>query len=665
MVTVREDVESEASSVACSLRAMRDLTQAGRFAQALAAAQALLERAPFQRNALYESAVNLRRLGRIEEAKQTLDALETRHPRYSLIFEERGLGLLALGDAAGALRCFERAVALNPALAASWEKLEQLWRAAGETDRAAVAAQHLAKLKQLPATIVEAGARFSDGDDAAAEAMLDKWVANEGRHVEALRLLARIAQRRGALARAESLFNETVERAPGYAAARLDLVRVLIERQKYPAALQAVDEALRRTPSDAETRFLRATSLAGLARHDEAVAIFRALIDAAPGNNPYWIVLGHSLKALGRAEEAISAYREATRGAAHVGDAYWSLANLKTYRFEAAEVERMRALEALAGAPDRAELCFALAKAMEDQAALAESWAFYTRGNALARARRRYRPEAIEDDARRLIDLCGAEFFAARAGVGDAARDPIFIVGLPRSGSTLLEQILASHRDVDGTQELHDVPRIVAELREQSRAGYPELLSELDPSLFARLGRRYLDEVGPYRRGRPRFLDKMPNNFWRVGLLHLMLPNARILDIRREPMSACVANFKQFYVRGQEFSYGLEEVAGYYRAYLDLTRHWRAALPGRVLTVLYEDLVEDLEASLRRILAYCELDFDPACLEFHLGRRVVNTPSSEQVRQPLFRDGIDQWTNYEPWLGPLKDALGDALARYR
>ena len=325
--------------------------------------------------------------------------------------------------------------------------------------------------------------------------------ASQGRHVEALRLLGRIAQQRGAADRAENLFREVVDRAPGYTAAWLDYVRVLIERQTYPVALEQVDQRLRIAPSDPEARFLRATILAGLGRHDEAVPIFRELISETPQCNHLRIVLGHSLKALGRADEAVHAYRDATSGQPNVGDAYWSLANLKTFRFSDDEVERLRVLEALPGPglPDHAHLCFALGKALEDRGDYGGSWAFYERGNSLVRAKSGYRPEAIEDNTRRLLEVCSEEFFAARTDAGTAARDPIFIVGLPRSGSTLLEQILASHPDVDGTQELHDIPRIVSEFQGQGSncgsARYPDLLPGLDPLLFERLGRRYLDET--------------------------------------------------------------------------------------------------------------------------------------------------------------------------
>jgi len=662
---------ADAGAFVSELRRIQELTWAHRHAEALAAVRVLLRYAPSHRDALYLSALNQRLLDQSKSALETLDDLERAHPEYGLLFQERGHCHFALGDPTRAIESFERAVTLNPALAPSWAMLERLLSAAGQPQRAGVASQHLSKLKELPPAIVEAGSRFCDGEHAAAESLLTSYIAREGRHVEGLRLLGRIAQRRGAAERAEDLFREVVDSAPGYADARLDFVRVLIERQKYATALEQVDQRLRTAPSDPEAQFLRATILAGLGRHDGAVPIFRELLSETPQRNHLRIVLGHSLKALGRTDEAVRAYRDAAGGQADIGDAFWSLANLKTYHFSDHEVERMRALEALPspGLPDRAHLCFALGKALEDRADYGGSWVFYECGNSLVRANCGYRPEAIEDNAHRLIEICSEEFFVARTGAGATARDPIFIVGLPRSGSTLLEQILASHSEIDGTQELQDIPRIVSELQGQgpNRGGarYPDLLPGLDPLLFERLGRRYLDETRVYRRGRSRFVDKMPNNFWHIGLIHLMLPNASIIDIRREPMACCVSNLKQLYARGQEFCYGIEDIARYYRTYLELMCHWNRVLPGRVLRVSYEDLVEDLGASVRQILAHCGLEFDPACLAFHHNRRAINTPSSEQVRQPLFREGLSQWRHYDPWLDPLRETLGEAIVRYR
>jgi hypothetical protein len=318
---------------------------------------------------------------------------------------------------------------------------------------------------------------------------------------------------------------------------------------------------------------------------------------------------------------------------------------------------------------DRYHLCFALGKAYEDRNQYSDSWQFYERGNALRRAESRYSPEISETNTRTQIETCTPGFFAARTGWGATDPDPIFIVGLPRSGSTLVEQILASHSLAEGTQELPEIPRIVREMEgprsDPDHPRYPGLLASLSPQAFRKLGERYITGTRPYRGSKPFFLDKMPNNFRHVGLIHLILPKAKIIDVRREPMACCFSNLKQLFASGQEFTYSNHDVARYYRTYLELMRHWDAVLPGRVLHIFYEDLIEDLCGNVRRILEFCGFEFEPACVDFHRTIRSVRTASSEQVRQPIFREGLSRWRSYEPWLGSLRDALGDAPTRYR
>ncbi|MDB6102838.1 MAG: sulfotransferase, partial [Gammaproteobacteria bacterium] len=310
-----------------------------------------------------------------------------------------------------------------------------------------------------------------------------------------------------------------------------------------------------------------------------------------------------------------------------------------------------------------------LGKALEDRQQYEKSFQYYARGNSLKRAESHYRPEVLELNTRLQIEVCTPALFARNEDCGVRASDPIFVVGLPRSGSTLIEQILASHSGVEGTQELADVPRIVVDLKgrdsDLDNPRYPAVLAGMTAEDFRRLGEKYLTDTRIYRTGKARFIDKMPNNFRHIGLIHLMLPNAKIIDARREPMACCFGNLKQLFAQGQEFCYSVEDIARYYRTYLELMRHWDTALPGRVLRVQHEDVVDDLEGTVRRLLDYCELQFEPACIEFHKTERSVRTASSEQVRQPIYREGLDQWRHYEPWLQPLRESLGDALTRYR
>jgi tetratricopeptide (TPR) repeat protein len=659
------------STVEPELRRLRALQRDGRHDEALIGLDALVADWPQNRDLLLAKAISERHLLRIDDAQATLDELETLHPRFSRLYEERGLCRVVQKDAPGAIDALLHAVNINPALPMSWRMLEGLYRMTGDPRNAATAAAHMATLKALPRVVVTATSLFSDGDLAPAEQTVRGFLIRHGDHPEAMRLLARIGMARDVLDDAETLLAAALEIAPDYQAARYDYADVLARRHKYVAAREETRRLLELQPDNADYRALAATAAVGLGDNQAAIAIYRDLLAAQPGLPDVNLWLGHALKTVGQVPEAIEAYRAAAAARPSFGDAWWSLANLKTYRFTDAEIARMRAEEAASATPpiDRHHLCFALGKALEDRDETAESWRYYERGNAFKRAESRYRPEILETNTRKQREVCTRAFFEARSGWGDPSPDVIFVVGLPRSGSTLIEQILASHSQVEGTQELAEVQRIVLELQGRESdlddPRYPAAMADLTRADFERLGARYLAETAVYRSGAPFFIDKMPNNFRHVGLIHLMLPNAKIIDVRRDPMSCCFSNLKQLFAQGQEFAYSVEDIARYYRTYLELMAHWDAALPGRVLRVQHEDVVEDLEGSVRRILAYCGLPFEPACVAFHETQRSVRTPSSEQVRQPIFRDGLDAWRRYEPWLGPLREALGDALERYR
>ena len=661
---------SASPPVELEVRRVRELSKDGQHRKALELALALAVAGSRSRDVLYLIAANQRCLNRISEALATLQKLEQEHPQFSLLYQERGHCYTALRDAPRAMDAFQRAVSLNPALPASWSMLERLSHITGDVKNAALAAEQLSILKQLPSQIVQAGSLFSDGELPAAENILRAYLLEAGSHVEALRLLGRIQHQRGALDEAEPLLGAAFKAAPDYRDARVDYVRILIDRQKYPQAYELSNSLLQLEPTNRDYVSLHAAACVGLGRHDQAIALYRQLLASSPSPELY-LVLGHSVKSLGHQKEAIECYKRALHIRSSFGDAHWSLANFKTYRFSGDEIASMRAEEAAprTATVDRYHLCFALGKAYEDRGEYAESWQFYERGNRLKRGECRYSPDTAETNARKQIELCTAEFFAACAGVGAPDPDSIFVVGLPRSGSTLVEQILASHSQVEGTQELYDIQRIALDIRAPqpgvSDIRYPEAIMELKPEEFRRLGEQYLADTRAYRTDKRFFIDKMPNNFRHIGLIHLMLPNAKIIDVRREPMACCFSNLKQLFATGQEFTYSIEDMARYYRTYLDLMRHWYAVLPGCVLRVHYEDLVDDTERNVRRILEHCGLEFEPVCVEFYKTHRSVRTPSSEQVRRPIFRDSISQWRNYERWVGLLKDALGGALVGYR
>ena len=656
------------SRVEAEVLRIRELLEHGQFAAALAAAQPLLSEVPGNLEVLYMTAVSQRLLGRIHDALATLAVLEQHHPDYARLHQERGHCYVGLRAAELAAAAFERAVALNSSLFASWNALQLLYRMLGRQADADNAAAQAANLAALPKEIVTAFSLYADGQIQDAERVVRQYLLKHGDHVEGMRLLAQIGVKMDVLDDAEFLLENLLKLAPHHHVARYEYAVVLLKRHKHVRAREEIDALLKVDPDNSLYRTTYAAIWTGLGDPRKALPLYEEMLRQSPHEAELHLSIAHALKTLGRTREAIDAYLAAAAARPSFGEAYWSLANLKTYRFADAEIDHMRSEEADAKiAPaDRYHFCFALGKALEDRGEYAESFSYYERGNALKKTECLYRPEPLERTANLQKSLCTREFFAARAGFGCESAAPIFIIGLPRSGSTLIEQILASHSQVEGTMELADIPRLVQDLQGRETQGsiprYPGILETLDADAFKRMGEQYLGGTLVYRRAgadaRPFFIDKMPNNFRHVGLIHLILPNARIIDARREPLACCFSNLKQLFASGQQFTYSIEDITRYYRMYVELMAHWDAALPGKILRVEHADVVQDLESNVRRILEFCELEFEPGCLDFHQTKRSVHTASSEQVRQPIFKDGLEQWRHFEPWLGPLKAALG-------
>ncbi|WP_443751414.1 tetratricopeptide repeat-containing sulfotransferase family protein [Asticcacaulis solisilvae] len=629
------------------------------------------------RDALLQQARDLRAAGCVPEALATLAKMQVRFPRFSRLHQERGHCHIMLGNAPAALDALHEAVRLNPTLPASWDMLEQLYRMLGDAGRAGAAERHLAMLKQLPPEVVVANSLQADGDLAPAETILRDYLRKDAGNVGALRLLARIRSDSGAPAEAETLLSAVLTQAPDYHAARLDYAMALLQQQKHLLAREQAETLLKHDPDNRDYLKQYAAACVGLGDHEPVIDIYARLLAGQPDTGPDVADLrlwrANALKITGRQDEAIADYRASLAARPDYGVAWFSLANLKTYRFSGDDVTRMQAAAEAAGLQDMdgVYLSYALGKALEDQGDYEASWRHYEHGNAARARSSRFNPDAAEACAERLKSVFSAGFFAGREGWGADTAAPVFVLGLPRSGSTLIEQILASHSAVEGTQELTEIGRYAVELGGRDPdCGlplHPEAILRLTKAEARALGERFLRETETYRRlGRPFFIDKMPNNFWHIGLIQLILPRAAIIDVRREPMACCFSNLKQLFgTTNQEFTYGVDVIARYYRTYLGVMRHWNGVLPGRVLTMAYEDVVEDIEGSVRRMLAHCGLPFEPACLAFHRTRRSIRTPSSEQVRQPIGREGLTQWRHYAPWLEPLRDALGDAVTGYR
>jgi tetratricopeptide (TPR) repeat protein len=640
---------------------------------ALAAEQAaeILKVVPDQPMATLLLAVAQRSCGNADTALVGLQKLCRSQPRWAAAHYELGKTLGSVGQGEAAIEALRRAVALKPDLSECWRALADHLAAIGDAEGADAAyARHIKAATRDPRLLAPAAA-LVENRIPEAEALLREHLQGHPTDVAALRMLAEVAARLRRYTDAQQLLERCLELAPSFDAARHNYATVLNRQGKAAAALPHVEQLLGKEPRNPGYRNLKAAVLANLTDYAGSARIYEAVLQEYPQQPKVWMSYGHSLKTSGRLPDAIGAYRRAIATEPRLGEAWWSLANLKTFRFSPADVQALRTALARQdlGEEERLHFEFSLGKALEDESSYEESFAHYAAGNALRRKSHPYDAEVNSEFVRRSQALFTPEFFAARAGSGVAARDPIFIVGLPRAGSTLLEQILASHSLVEGTMELPDIPQIARELADgggaDEQAGFFEAVAALTGAQLTALGERYLQSTRIFRkRGTPFFIDKMPNNWLYVGLIHLILPNATIIDARRHPLGCCFSCFKQHFARGQSFTYALEDLGRYYRDYLALMAHFDAVLPGRVQRVLYERMVEDTDGQVHVLLSHCNLDFEEACLKFYENERAVRTASSEQVRQPIFRDALEQWRHYEPWLEPLKGALGTALTAY-
>ncbi len=648
----------------------QQLLQAGRPRQALDAARRELGDDPDDVDALYCMAVAQRYLGEHDAALQTLGRLDAARPNYARSYQEAGHNYRQLRELDSARRAYQRAVELNRALHASWRELAAIHEQQQQPHKAAIARAEFERLSKLPPDLVTVTSLIEENQLFKAERLCRAFLKKTPHHVEAMRLLAILGMKLFVYDDAEFLLESCVELDPDYWLARLDYVKVLHKRQKFEQALEQATILRETFPDNYVFDLAFANENVAVGNYDTALEVYDRVIAGQPEFDQVFVARGHALKTVGRVDEGIESYRGAYRARPGYGDAYWSLANLKTYRFTDEEMAQMREQEARIdnALEDRFHLCFALGKALEDRQEFAESFAFYARGNELRRSGLRYDPDRAEQAMQRQIDICTPQLFRDQAGVGSDYADPIFIVGLPRAGSTLLEQILASHSQIDGTLELPNIiataHRLDGRRRIADEANYPRVLAELEAEHFGKLADAYIRDTAVHRKGAPRFIDKMPNNFVHVGLIHLLFPRAKIIDARRHPLACCFSNFKQLFADGQEFTYSLEEMARYYRAYVGLMRHWDTVLPGRLLRAHYEHVVADAEREVRRLLDYLELPFEEACLSFYETERSVRTPSSEQVRQPIYTGALEQWRNFEPWLEVLQTELAAELADY-
>ena len=664
-------------TIEAQLKSIQHLIQSAKFNDAIEQSKQLQKQVSNTQEQVelwYLLAIAQRYAKNYTEALNSINALLELDNGHSRAHQEQGYLNLAKHNAQQAKLAFESAVTLNPSLVASWQELIQLYRADNQQSQVQNAANHLAKLKKLPPALLAVTELMHEGKLLKAEQICRHFLQNNKRNVDGMCMLAEIGIELKIYDDAEFLLASALALAPSHIHARSQYLNLLIRLGKFKAASQQVDKLLTEQPDNLSFKVAKANVLTGLGSIDDAIVLFKqaiALNDSQPIKNnnnsaAFHLQLAHALKAKGDIEQAVSMYQRAYQLNPSFGDAFWSLANTKTYQFsdeEISQMQREQAKEALA-LTDKIQLYFATGKAFEDRKDYQQAFQCYQQGNALQHEHSGFDIKKIEQQVAEQIKYCNAALFESRGHLGLSVADPIFIVGLPRAGSTLLEQILASHSQVDGTMELHNILGLAARLRgrsyqqnEQQESQYPKNLTEINPDYFKRFGQQFIDETRDYREQAPLFIDKMPNNFLHIGLIRLILPNAKIIDARRSPMACCFSGFKQLFAEGQDFSYHLEDIGRYYQAYLKLMAHWDTVLPDFVLTVNHEDVVDDLETQVRRILDFCDLPFEQSCLDFHKTKRHVKTPSSEQVRQPIYKSATEQWKHFEPYLTPLKNVL--------
>ena len=647
----------------------RQLLKDGQLDDALAEIEGFEQRNGADARVLLLKGTLKRKLGQAEEARELLVPLVRQVPQLAAGHQELGLALLALGRHGEAKQSLRAAVELDRRLVESWRRLGEIYALEGDEDRSQQALRgQLVAVSRHP-LLAEAVELFEQGRIGLAEGICRDYLERFPTDVNGIRLLADIGIRLGRFGDAAKLLERCLELAPNYVLARHDYANALAKSHDFTQALAQVALLEKAEPDNLAYSVLAASILVQVGDYEGAIRRYRDAIARAPQVARLHTSLGHALKTVSRPAEGVEAYRRAIEIDPALGEAYWSLANLKTFRFSPEEIESMKGQlkRKELDAANAFHLCFALGKALEDSGEIDDSFAYYSTGNEVKMKLSDYDAERNHARVEKTIAACTQQMLADSHG-GHPAADPIFIVGLPRSGSTLLEQILASHSRVEGTMELPYISQIARRLAggapDSESSRYPGILGELDETAREKLGEEYLGSARVHRHGAAYFVDKMPNNFAHVALIHRILPNAKIIDARRHPMAACFSCFKQLFAAGQTFTYGLENIGRYYRDYLALMDHWNAVLPGKVLLVEYEKVVGGLEAEVKRLLDFCGLPFEPSCLEFYATPRAVRTASSEQVRQPIYAESIEHWRRYERHLEPLRRALGPALERY-
>jgi tetratricopeptide (TPR) repeat protein len=665
----KDQLSTDETTLLVDLSEATDAVKEGSFERALNLLKIILKDHPDHIDSLYLAAVSSRYLRHFDDSKEYINNLLLNAPDMARAYQELGHLNRDMGDEEQAVVHYRQACELNPALMAGWKYLYQYFLKNNNKPAADHALEQINKLQSLPGVLLYIDQILNEGRLGMAEAKCRAFLKENPTHTYAMSLLAEIANRLGYFDDAEFLLEKAVEFKPDDGDLRLKYASILRKKQKFAKTSEQVNILCDKYPDNLTYQAQKASEVMQNGDHEEAITLFENILSKSPYNFSSLTSKGHAQKTLGRTDQAIKSYQSAYQIKPDHGEAYFSLANLKTYSFSSNELDSMREQVDRfdLSLRDKVYFHFALAQGCEVNGEHDEAFFHLEKGNKIKNDQSQYSIEGMEKELQAQIDVCDETFFKDLGSGGHDAKDPIFILGLPRAGSTLIEQILASHSMVDGTLELPNILSTAQSLRGEDIYGklgnYPKSMESLTLEQRGALGKGYIEDTRMHRKEAPRFTDKMPNNFRHIGLIHLIMPNAKIIDARRYSLDCCFSMFKQLFAQGQEFTYGLAEAGSYYNSYVQLMDHWNSVLPDKVLTVNNEDVIEDLEGQVRRMLEFLELPYEEECISFHETDRLVRTPSSEQVRKPVNKEGMERWKPYSKHLKPLLDSLDEALLK--
>ena len=664
---MNKNFDIKETTLAVDINEATQAVKENRFQDALKVLEISLTEHPDHIDSLYLAGVCSRYLKKYDESKKYIESLLSYAPDMGRAYQELAHINRDMGNEEKAISNYRQACELNPALLSSWVSLFEYFQKNNNKPASDHAIEQINKLKSLPNILLYIDQIMNEGRLGVAELKCREFLKKNPTHTYAMSQLSEIANRLGHFDDAEILLEKAVQFKPDDGELRMKYALILRKKQKFAKTMEQVNILCEKYPDNLAYQAQKASEIMQNGDHEDAIGLFDKILEKNPHNFSTYTSKGHAEKTLGRSEDAIKSYQSAYKIRPDHGEAFFSLANLKTYSFSDPELTNMKEQiqRVDLSLRDKAYFHFALAQGYEANKQYDDAFFHLKNGNQIKRDQSKYSIERMDDELQAQIDVCNEEFFENIGQGGNTTKDPIFILGLPRAGSTLIEQILASHSMIDGTLELPNILSLAQSLRGGDIYGklgnYPKSMQNLTLDQRDDMGKKFIEDTQMHRDKAPMFTDKMPNNFRHIGLIHLIMPNAKIIDARRYPLDCCFSMFKQLFAQGQEFTYGLEEAASYYNSYVKLMDHWDQVLPNKVLRVNNEDVINDLEGQVKRILNYIEVPFEEGCISFYETDRSVRTASSEQVRQPINKKGMGRWKPYAKHLKPLVDTLDTSL----